>query len=107
MTADKVFPVNPPAITGPPKMSLLLEAKRTLALIIRPRLIFVTHKKNDLSCYITANQQGQMFVQNLIRIVNKPNDTPGPILYCTTDIIYVSGKLTYKRTSLEPHEPSK
>ena len=28
-----------------------------------------------------------MFVQNLNRIVSKPNVTPGQILYCTTDCI--------------------
>ena len=42
LTADKLFPVNPRAITGPPKMSLLLEAKRMPALIIKPGLILVT-----------------------------------------------------------------
>ena len=39
LTVDKLFSVNPRAITGPPKMSLLLEAKRTL--IIKPRFILV------------------------------------------------------------------
>ena len=43
MTADKLFLVNPRAITGPPKMSLLLGAKSMPALIIKPRLILVTH----------------------------------------------------------------
>ena len=36
LTADKLFPVNPRVITGPPKISLLLEAKSTPALIIKP-----------------------------------------------------------------------
>ena len=88
LTADKLFPVNPRTITGPPKMSLLLEAKSMLALIIKPRLILVTHS-DDLGWYIKSNQLGQMFVKNLNRIVSKPNATPGQILYCTTDCIPV------------------
>ena len=43
LTADKLFPVNSRAIMAPPKMSLLLEAKCMPALIIKPRLILVTH----------------------------------------------------------------
>ena len=43
MTVDKLFPVNPRAIMGPPNMSLLLEAKCMPALIIKPRLILVSH----------------------------------------------------------------
>ena len=39
LTLDKLFPVNPRAITGPPKMSFLLEAKIVPALIIKPRLM--------------------------------------------------------------------
>ena len=88
LTANKLFPVNPRAITGLPKMSLLLEAKSTPAMIIKPRLILVTHT-DDLCCYITSNQQGQMFVQNLNRIVSKPNVTPRQIPCCTTDCIPV------------------
>ena len=75
MIVDKLFPINPRAITGPPKMSLLLEAKSIPALIIKPRFILVTHT-DDLGWYITSNQQGKMFVQNLNRIVRKPNVTP-------------------------------
>ena len=44
LTVDKLFKVNPRAITGPPKMSLLLEAKSMPALIIKPRLILVAHQ---------------------------------------------------------------
>ena len=88
LTANKLFPVNPRAITGPPKISLLLEAKSMRALVIKPRLVLVTNT-DDLGWYITSNQQGQMFVQNLNRIVSKPNITPGQILYCTTDCIPV------------------
>ena len=54
---------------------LQLEAKSMPALIIKPRLILVT-RMDDLGWYITSNQQGQMFVQNLNRIVRKPNFTP-------------------------------
>ena len=55
LTADKLFPVNLRAIAGPPK-SLLLEAKSTPVLIIKPRLILVAYT-DDLSWYITSNQQ--------------------------------------------------
>ena len=85
-TADKLFLVNSSAITGPPKMSLLLEAKSMLALIIKPMFILVTHM-DDLGWYITSNQQGKIFVQNLNRIVRKPNVTPRQFPYCTTDSI--------------------
>ena len=64
LTMEKLFAVNPIAVTGPPKMSLLLEAKSIPALIIKPRLIVVAHKE-DLGWFITSNQQGQMFVQNI------------------------------------------
>ena len=56
------------AITGPPKMSILLEAKSMPALIIKPRLILVTHT-DDLSWYKSSNKKGKMFVQNLNKIV--------------------------------------
>ena len=86
LIADKLFSVNPRAITGPPKMSLLLEAKSMPALIIKPRFILVSHT-DDLGWYITSNQQGKTFVQNLNRIVRKPNVTPRQFPYCTTDSI--------------------
>ena len=79
LTVDKLFPVNPRAITGPPNMSLLLEAESIPSLIIKPRLILVTHTDN-LGWYITSNQQRQMLVQN--HFVSQ-------ILYCTTDCIPV------------------
>ena len=83
LTVNKLFPVNPRAITGPPKMSLLLEAKSMPALIIKPILILVTHT-DDLGWNISSNLQGQMFVQTLNRIVSKSNVTPGQILFCYT-----------------------
>ena len=43
LTTDKLFAVIPRAITGPPKMSILLEAKSKPALIIKPILVLVTH----------------------------------------------------------------
>ena len=55
-------------------------------LIIKSRFILVTHT-DDLGWYITSYQQGQMFVQNLNRIVNKRNIMPGQIPYCATDSI--------------------
>ena len=76
LTVDKLFPVNPRVITGQPKMSLLLEDKSVPALIIKPRLIFLTHM-DDLGWYITSNKQGQMFDRNFNRIVSKQNGTPG------------------------------
>ena len=89
LTANKLFPVNPRAITGPPKMSLLPEAKRMPALIVKPRFILVTHT-DDLGWKITSNQMGQIFVQNLNRIFRKSNVTPGQILYCTRGYIPVN-----------------
>ena len=88
LTVKKFFPVNQRDITGPPKMSLLREAKSMPSLNIKPRLIRVTHT-DAFGWNITSNQQGQMFVQNLNRIVSKSNVTPGQVLYCTTDCIPV------------------
>ena len=56
LTVNKLYLVYPRAITGPPKMSLLLEAKSMPALIIKPRFILVTHT-DDLGWNITSNQQ--------------------------------------------------
>ena len=61
------------------KMSLLLEAKSMPAFFIKPRLILVMHM-DDLGFNVTSNCQGQMFIQNLNRIVSKPNVMPGQIL---------------------------
>ena len=98
---DKLFPVNPRAITGPPKMSVLLEANSMPALIIKPRFILVTHT-DDLGWYIPSNQQGKMFIQNLNTIVRKPYVTPRQFLYCTTDSIPID--LMFKKTCLLPHK---
>ena len=89
LTANKLFPINPRAVTGPPKMSLLFEVESTSALIIEPRLILVTCT-DDLGGYITSNQQGKMLVQNLHRIVRRPNVTPEQIPQCTTDCIPIN-----------------
>ena len=89
LTANKLFPINPRVVTGLPKISLLLEVERTSALIIEPRLILVTYT-DDLGGYITSNQQGKMLVQNLHRIVRRPNVMPGEIPHCTTDCIPVN-----------------
>ena len=86
LIADKLFPVNARAITDPPKMSLLLEAKSMPALFIKPRFILVT-LTNVLGWYIMSNQQGKMFVQNRNRIVRKPNVTSRQFPNCTTDSI--------------------
>ena len=83
LIADKLFQVYQREITSPPEMSLLLEAKSMPALIIKSRFILVTYS-DDLGWYITSNQQGKMFVQNLNRIVRKSNVTPRQFSYCTT-----------------------
>ena len=84
--SDKLFPVNPRAITGQQSIIFLLEAKSVPALIITPRLILVKHT-DYLGWYTVSNEQGQMLVQNLKIIVSKLNGTPGQIPYCTTDSI--------------------
>ena len=86
LTANKLFLINPRAVTGPTKMSLLLEVESISGLIIEPRLILVTYT-DDLGGYITSNQQGKILVQNLDRIVRRPKVTPGQIPHCTTDCI--------------------
>ena len=99
MIADKLFPINPRAITGPLKMSLLFEAKSMPALIIKLRFILVTHT-DDLGWYITSNQQGKIFVQSLNRIVRKPNVTPRQFPY--TDSIPID--LMFQETFLLTHK---
>ena len=98
LTVNKLYPVNPRAITGPLKMSLLLEAKSIPALIIKLRLILVMHT-DDLGWNTTSNQQGQMIVQNFNSIISKQNAMTGQNLYCTADCIPVDrdvwGKLAY------------
>ena len=101
LIVDKLFLINPRAITGPPKMSLLLEAKSMPALIIKPWFILVTHT-DDRGWYITFNQQGKMFDQNLNRIVRKPNVTPRLFPYCTTDSIPID--LIFQETFLLTHK---
>ena len=88
-TADKIFPVNPSAITGPPKMSLVLEVKSMTALNIKQRFILVVHT-DDIGWCITSKQQVQMLVQNINRIVRGLNITAGQILHCTTDCIPIN-----------------
>ena len=51
-TVNKLFPINQRAVTGPPKMNLLLEVESTSALIIEPRHILVNYM-DDLGGYIT------------------------------------------------------
>ena len=54
LITDELFPVNPRAITGPPTMSHLLEAKSMKVLIIKSRLILVAHT-DDLGWNNTSN----------------------------------------------------
>ena len=42
---------------------------------------------DDLGGYIMSNQQGKMLIQNLNRIVRRPNVMPWQIPHCTTDCI--------------------
>ena len=89
LAANELFPIYPRAVKGPPKMSLLLEVESTSALIIEPRCILVIYT-DDLGGYITSNQQGKMLIQNLHRIVRRPNVMPGQIPHCTTDCIPIN-----------------
>ena len=89
LTANKLFPINPRAVTGLPKMSLLFDVESTSALTIEPRLILVRYT-DDLGGYITSNQQGKMLVQKLHRNVRRPNVTPGQIPHCTTNCISIN-----------------
>ena len=73
LAADKHFPVNPREITGPPNISL----------------VFVAYTDNQ-GWYITSNQRGQTFVQNLNRIISKPNVAPWKILYCTPNCMPIN-----------------
>ena len=77
LIADKLFPINPTAITGPLKMSLLLEAKNMPAFTIKPSFILVTHM-DDLSWYKTSNQQGKMFVQNESQMLRQGSSRNAP-----------------------------
>ena len=108
LTADKLFPVNPRAIMGPPNMSLLLEAKSMLSLIIKPRLILVSHT-DDLGWYITSTSrercsfktstglsESQMLRQGNSRIASQ---TVFQLTWCF--------RKTFLLTSLELPEPSK
>ena len=101
LTANKLFSINLRAVTGLPKMSLLLEVESTSALITEPRLILVTYT-DDLGGYITSNQQGKMLFQNLHRIVRRPNFMPGQISHCTTDCIPIN--LVFQENFLLTHK---
>ena len=63
LTANKLLPVNQRAITGPPKMSLLLEAKSMPALIIKPRLILVTYEYILIGIQYDARLGGSESIQ--------------------------------------------
>ena len=101
LPADKLIPVKPRVTMGPPKMSLLLEAKSMPALIIKPGLILVSHT-DDLGWCITSNQKGKMIVQNLNRIVRKQNVTPRQFPYYNTDSILID--MMFQKTFLLTHK---
>ena len=88
LTTDKLSQVNDIAITGSPKMSLALEAKNMPAVIIKIKFLLVQHT-DDLDWYITINQQEQMLVQHLDRIVRRQNVTSLQILWKTTNCILI------------------
>ena len=56
LTADKLCLVNPRSITGPSKMSLLLEVKSTLWSSVKSNSCC---DYDDLDWHVTSNQQGQ------------------------------------------------
>ena len=98
---NKLFPVNPKVTTGPPEVSLLLEAKSMPSLIIKLSLILVV-RTDDLGWNIMSNHQQQMFIQYLNRIVSRPSVTPRQILQCTTNRIPIN--LMFKETFLLTHK---
>ena len=100
LTADKPIPVNPRVITGPPKMSLLLEAQNSPALTIKRRLILVAHS-DYLGWYITPNHQQQILILNFDRIVSRSNLTPGQMMYFTTNCFSID--LMLRKTLLLTH----
>ena len=57
LIVDTLFPINQRAITGPLKMSVLLEAKGMPALIIKSRFILVTHT-DDLAQQTSETSAG-------------------------------------------------
>ena len=83
LIADKLFPANLRAITGPPKMS----CTKNHACIDHQTKVYPCYAHGWPWLVITSNQQGKMFVQNLNRIVRMPNVTPRQFPYCTTDSI--------------------
>ena len=88
LTADKLFVANPRAFSDPPKMILLLDAKSIPAIIFKPLLFLVAHMDN-LDWNMMSNQQQQMLIKFLNRIVSRPNVMSGQILYCTTNCILI------------------
>ena len=63
LTAYKLAPVNPRAIAGPPKMSLLLETKIMSAWSSHQGLSLFAHSDN-LGWNAMSNQQQQMFIHD-------------------------------------------
>ena len=108
-TADKLFPVNPRAITGPSKISILLKDKSTPAFIIKPRLILFGHT-DDIRWYIRPTSMDRCSIKPSAG--QQTNVTPMQILYCTTNCIPIDLMLQENNhTNAEVwnslHEPSK
>ena len=74
LVMDEPIPVNPRAITSPPKMSLLLEVERMPLVIIKPSLDIVTYCATDRDK--NSNSWKQMRIQNLNRILCTPDALP-------------------------------
>ena len=111
LIADKLFPINPRTITGPPKMSLMLRPKIMPALIIKPRFIYpcfahgwpwLVHNVQPAGKDVRSKHQ-----QDYQRA--KCYSKTVPVLHHKqySNWFDVSGKLSYSHTSLELPEPSK
>ena len=95
LAADRLLPVNLRVITGPPKISILFEAESTPALIIKPRIILVMHICTTqfsvtLVGTLRLTSREQMVIQNINKIVSRPNVLPGQIQYCATYCIPIN-----------------
>ena len=114
LTADKLFPVNPKAITGPLKMSLLLEGRGQ-------KHACIDHQTEVYPCYTpwlvhNVQQAGKDVHSKTQQDCQKAKCYASQFPYCTTDSIPIdfivlmvlgSGKLSYSQTSVELPEPSK
>ena len=100
-TVSYLFPVNPRAITGAPKMNLQLVVKSPHALIIKPRLVHVVHMY-DLCTWMTwmnvqsAETYGRLQCQQDCQR-NKCCIREDPVFHhkLYSNYLCVAGKLSY------------